>query len=211
MKITEILKKIAKGEELSAEEKDFLAKYQEPADQSEEISTLKNQLSTLTAERDSLKTKAEEEENKNLSDVQKLQKEITSLQDQVKSLTTERDSLKQNAAENAFRYGIEELARKHKCNDVEYLLFKAQGAKLDLSKETKVTEFMESCKKDSPKFFDADVNNGGGGTPPQNNGATGADNQSRIDDLLKKDTLTEKEVAEVIKLQDEINKEQPNT
>ena len=159
----------------------------------------------MTTERDTLKNKADEEENKNLSDVQKLQKDIANLQDQVKNLTTERDSLKQTAAENAFRYGIEELARKHKCNDVEYLLFKAQGAKLDLSKDAKVSEFMESFKKDSPKFFDADVNNGGGGTPPDAEGGNDNNSQSRIDELLKKDSLSEKEVAEVIKLHDELN------
>lgn len=205
MKLNEILKKIAKGEELTDSEKEFLNKYEEPADKSEEIANLKDQLAAMTTERDTLKNKADEEENKNLSDVQKLQKDIANLQDQVKNLTTERDSLKQTAAENAFRYGIEELARKHKCNDVEYLLFKAQGAKLDLSKDAKVSEFMESFKKDSPKFFDADVNNGGGGTPPDAEGGNDNNSQSRIDELLKKDSLSEKEVAEVIKLQDELN------
>lgn len=210
MKINDILKKIAKGEEITDEEKEFLGKYKEPADNSSEIANLKNQITALTSERDTLKAKADEEENKNLTETEKLGKQITTLQEQVNALTAERDTLKQTAAENAFRHGIEELARKHKCNDVEYLLFKAQGAKLDLTKETKVTEFMEGFKKDAPKFFDADVNNGGGGTPPQNN-AGEADSAARIEELLKKDSLTEKEVAEVIKLQDETNKEQPNT
>lgn len=210
MKLSDILKKAAAGEELSAEEKEFLNKYQEPADNSSVITDLKNQLAAMTTERDNLKAKADEEENKNLSEAEKLTKQITALQEQVNSLTAERDTLKQSAAESAFRHGIEELARKHKCVDVDYLLFKAQTAKLDLTKEAKVTEFMEGFKKDSPKFFEADVNNGGGGTPPQNN-AGDTDSATRIEELLKKDSLTEKEVAEVIKLQDETNKEQPNT
>ena len=210
MRLSDILKKAAAGEELSAEEKDFLSKYQEPVDNSSEITSLKNQLAALTTERDNLKAKADEEENKNLSEAEKLGKQITALQEQVNSLTAERDTLKQSAAESAFRHGIEELARKHKCVDVDYLLFKAQRAELDLTKEGKVTEFMEGFKKDSPKFFEADVNQGGGGTPPQNN-TEDTDSATRIEELLKKDSLTEKEVAEVIKLQDENSKEQPNT
>ena len=79
------------------------------------------------------------EEKKFLSQYQETNQndEIAQLKQQISTLTTERDNLQRTATENAFRHGIEELARTHKCNDVDYLFFKAQSHQLDLGNETR--------------------------------------------------------------------------
>lgn len=208
MKILEILQKIGKGEELTADEKSFIAAYKEPKDLSADVTNLNAQLTALTKERDDLKNQIDTAENAKLSDVEKMQKTIDALNSQVAALTKERDDLKSASTAAEFRYGIERLAREHKCNDVEYLMFKAGQSKLDLKKADKVTEFMDTFKKESPKFFDAEVNNGGGGTPPgAENGNGNPDRQARIDELLRKGSLTDQEANEVVRLQDEIDKD----
>lgn len=205
MKITEILKKISEGKEISAEEKAFLASYAEPKADTAELDEIKAKLQQAEQEKAALQTKLDEADNGKLSEVEKLKKEITARDTQIANLTKERDTLKTQSATQSREYQLERIARENKC-DRDFLEMKVTKAGLDLNKADKVTEFITQLKKDSPKFFEAEANPGGGGTPPNPEGGdTTATNQARIDELLKKDNLDSSELAEVIKLNGEIN------
>ena len=73
---------------------------------------------------------------------------------------------------------------------------------MDIDSETSVTEFMTNLGKDRPELFKSTVKSGGG------TGGGGGDGvssyQKRMDELLKKDSLTEKEAGEVIELSGKI-------
>lgn len=202
MKITEILKKISEGKEISAEEKAFLASYVEPKADTAELDEIKAKLQQAEQEKTALQTKLDEADNGKLSEVEKLKKEITARDTQIANLTRERDTLKTQSATQSREYQLERLARENKC-DRDFLEMKVTKAGLDLNKADKVNEFITQLKKDAPKFFEAEANPGGGGTPPNPDGGDlnpGGD--ARTKELLGKQTLTEKEAAEVIELHD---------
>ena len=206
MKISEILKKVLEGKELTDVEKEALKSFRDPEENSGKETELQKQIDTLKQEKDALQSKIDEAENANLTDQQKLQKQIDTLNGQVAALTKERDNLKSANAAMSFDHGVEKLAREHKFTDVDFLKFKIQNAKLDISKADKVTEFMTALKKDSPRFFEAEVNHGGGGTPPgkENGGPDGVSSRERLAEIMKKENPSAAELAEAMKLSEEI-------
>lgn len=206
MKISEILKKMLEGKELTDAEKEAVKAFKDPEDNSGKESELQKQIDTLKQEKDALQSKIDEAENAKLTDQQKLQKQIETLNGQVAALTKERDTLKSTNAAMSFDHAVEKLAREHKFTDVDFLKFKIQNAKLDISKADKMTEFMTSLKKDSPKFFEAEVNHGGGGTPPgkENGGGEGTSGRERLAEIMKKENPSAAELAEAMKLSSEI-------
>lgn len=209
MKISEILKKISEGKELSDVEKEFAKSYVEPKGDDGKAAQLQQELEQLKTEKADLQKKIDEAENAKLSDVEKLTKQVNALNTQIANLTKERDELKTANAGMAFDHGVEKLAREYKFTDVDFLKFKIQGAKLDITKADKVAEFMGNLKKDSPKFFEAEVNHGGGGTPPNPEGGDGGgtDKKARLAEIMKKENPSALELAEAMKLSDEIKAE----
>lgn len=208
MKISEILKKISEGKELSDAEKEFAKNYVEPNADDGKTEELKRELETLKTEKADLQKKIDEAENAKLSDVEKLTKQVNALNTQLANLTKERDELKTANAGMAFDHGVEKLAREYKFTDVDFLKFKVQSAKLDLAKADKVSEFMENLKKESPKFFEAEVNRGGGSTPPVTDGGdTGTDSKARLAEIMKKENPSAAELAEAMRLSGEIKTE----
>lgn len=206
MKISEILKKVLEGKELTDAEKEALKTFKEPEDNSGKETELQKQIDALKQEKSELQSKIDEAENAKLTDQQKLEKQIETLNGQVAALTKERDSLKTANAAMSFDHGVEKLAREHKFTDVDFLKFKIQNAKLDISKADKVTEFMTSLKKDSPRFFEAEVNHGGGGSPTgkENGGSDGVSSRDRLAEIMKKENPSAAELAEAMKLSTEI-------
>ena len=206
MKISEILKKVLEGKELTDAEKEALKQFREPEDNSGKETEMQKQIDALKQEKDALQNRIDEAENAKLTDQQKLEKQIETLNGQVAELTKERDSLKTANAAMSFDHGVERLAREHKFTDVDFLKFKIQNAKLDLGKADKVTEFMTALKKDSPKFFEAEVNHGGGGTPAgkENGGPEGVSGRDRLAEIMKKENPSAAELAEAMKLSSEI-------
>lgn len=220
MKIAEILAKIVKGENLTDEEKKFLAEYKEPEPDpnripkerlDEEIAKRKaseakeGELQTKLSE---LESKVEELTTKGMSEAEKAKREsaktLKTLQDQVAALTKERDESKAKAEEMEFRGKVAELANAHRFTDADYLGWKLKSGKINLEDATAVSGFFAELEKSAPALFQSEAK-GGAGTGGENSGSNGGNAyQSRIDELLKKPSLTMRESQEVIELQGKI-------
>lgn len=150
MKFADIQKKILAGEELSEQEKEFLKNYKEPKDLSGTVKELEEKVENLEKEKD-------EKAEKDLTEAQKLQKTND-------KLIKERDELKAKQVESEFESKVSKLAATHKCNDVGYLKYTIKTREIKIDDETAASEFMDNFKKEFPKFFDVDANNGGGGS-----------------------------------------------
>lgn len=176
MKLTDILKKVTAGEEISQEEKDFLTAYkpeeipksrldQEIAKR-KEAETAKQGLET---ELETIKSKVEELEGKGLSEVDKVkketEKEMNKLKQQLAAELTAKETAANELNSMKRKASISDLAAKHNFTDPEFLDFKASSSKLDLVDEAKVKEFMDGLKTASPKMFKVDAASGGGSNP----------------------------------------------
>lgn len=225
MKIAELLEKIANGETLTDEEKKFIKEYKEPepdpnripkARLDEEIQkrrAAEEKEGELQAKLSELESKVEELTTKGMSEAEKAKREsaktLKTLQDQVAALTKERDESKAKAEEMEFRGRVSELASQHHFTDPEYLAYKLRGGKVNLDDATAVSGFFSELEKSSPSLFQSEAK-GGAGTSGEN-GQKGANAyQSRIDELLKKPSLTLRESQEVIELQTKVEQENQN-
>ena len=217
MNIKEILAKIAKGETLTDEEKKFVSEYDPEKDENRipksrldaEIKKLKDEqekakgLETKIAE---LTSKIEELETNGMSEAEKAkaqaEKELKKLQADLASATKERDSAKANLAKMERTAKIQAISSKHNFSDAEYLDYLANSKQIDIDSEASVTEFMTNLTKDRPELFKSGAKSGGGTGGGDGGGVSSY--QKRMDELLKKETLTEKEAGEVIELNSKI-------
>ncbi|MDD4817307.1 MAG: hypothetical protein PHI85_04995 [Victivallaceae bacterium] len=217
MDIKAILKKIADGKELSAEEKDFLSKYDPENGDGNRIpkSRLDEEISKHKAEKEradaldsqlqELQTRIEELESTGKSAEEKAKaaydKEFNKLKKQVEDLTKERDAATASLAKSERTARVSTLASKHNFKDSSYLDFLAASKDVDLNDETAVTAFMKELGKSSPELFKSEAKPGGGtkNTGKQDSGAA-----ARLEELLKKPELSSREAGEVIRLQGEV-------
>lgn len=218
MKIKDILAKIAKGEELTDEEKKFLSEYDPEKDDNRipksrldaEIKKLKDEqdkTSKLETEIADLKSKLEEMETNGMTEAEKAkaqaEKDMKKLKSDLEKAKAECDTAKANLAKMERTAKIQAISSKHNFSNADYLDFLANSKKLDIENEAAVTEFMTNLGKESPELFKSTVKSGGG-----TGGGGGGDDvgayQKRIDELFKKESLTEKEAGEVIELNSKI-------
>lgn len=215
MKIEDILKKIAEGKELTEEEKEFAKNWKDEKIPKDRLDTeiekrkeaerkLEEQQTKLTE----LTEKVESLENGNLSEVEKVKKESEKLQkqlsEQLKKAQEERDKAQGELAASLRKASIADIAAKHKFSDADYLDFLLKGKEVKIDDENAVNAFMGELVKSSPHLFKSDVQSGGG-TGQGNGGGTDIDTKkSRMEELLKKDTLTVSESSEVIRLSEEV-------
>ncbi len=217
MDIKAILKKVANGEELTAEEKEFLTKYDPEGGEGripkarldQEISKFKaekERADKLNSELAELKEKLDELENSGKSEAEKAkaaaEKELAKLRKQVDDITKERDEAKTNFAKSERNAKISALAAKHNFTDSGYLDFLASSKKLDLDDEDATNQFMSELGKSTPQLFKSNAKSGGGTKGSGTGGGLGA--KQRLDELMKKPELSTREAGEVIKLQQEI-------
>ena len=213
MNIKEILKKIAEGKELTDEEKKFVSDYDPEKDENRipksrldaEIKKLKDEqekAQKLASEIDELKNKIEELETAGMSEADKVkaqtEKELNKLKSDLAKAAKDRDEAQANLAKMERTAKIQAIASKHKFSDSEYLDYLANSKKIDIDSETSVTEFMTNLGKDRPELFTSGAKSGGGTGSGDGGGVSSY--QKRMDELLKKDDLTEKEAGEVIEL-----------
>jgi DNA repair exonuclease SbcCD ATPase subunit len=219
MDIKSILKKVAEGKELTAEEKDFLSSYDpDTADGRIPKSRLDKEIEKYNAEKkradeldtslSELKEKLEELENSGKSEAEKAKaasdKELAKLQKQVADLTAERDEAKANFAKSERTSKIAKLAAKHNFSDAEYLDYLTNASQLDLDDEGATTKYMTDLGKSKPQLFKSSAKPGGGtGTGGKNMSSA----KERMDELMKKESLTTREADEVIELQQKIQAE----
>lgn len=219
MDIKSILKKVAEGKELTAEEKDFLSSYDpDTADGRIPKSRLDKEIEKYNAEKkradeldtslSELKEKLEELENSGKSEAEKAKaasdKELAKLQKQVADLTAERDEAKANFAKSERTSKIAKLAAKHNFSDAEYLDYLTNASQLDLDDEGATTKYMTDLGKSKPQLFKSSAKPGGGtGTGGKNMSSA----KERMDELMKKESLTTREADEVIELQAKIQAE----
>ena len=213
MKIEDILKKIAKGEELTDEEKKFAEGWKDdkiPKDrldsEIEKRKEAERKLEEQQAKLTELTEKVESLETGNLSEVEKVKKEAEKLQkqlsEQLKKATEERDKAQGELAASLRKTAVGDIAAKHKFSDAAYLDFLLKGKEVKLDDENAVNAFMGELVKSSPQLFASDVKPGGGTGA---GGGTDIDGKkTRIDELLRKDTLTTAESSEVIRLSEEV-------
>jgi len=223
MTIQEILKKIAAGETLTAEEIEFVKKNQGESDNDNNNGRIpkerldkeikKRQEAEESAKKlneqiDELKTKLEELETKGLDEAQKAKltsdKEIAKLKKQVEELTKAGEEAKTKAATLERNAKIRELASSRKFRNAEFLDFKLKSADIDLEDEDAVGKFFGELEKSSPELFESNSKSGTG-TEGGNQGGKGGNgvNLARLDELRKKPDFTQAEAAEFIRLSEQ--------
>lgn len=217
MKIKEILAKVAKGEELTEEEKKALSEYDPEKDENripksrldevnaklkaeqEKASGFESKIAELTEKLEKLETDGMSEAEKAKAQAAK---ELKKLQTDLDNATKERDAAKADLAKMERTAKINAISSKHNFSNAQYLDFLADSKKLDIDNEASVNEFMTNLGKEMPELFKSTVKSGGG------TGGGGGDDvssyQKRIDELFKKDSLTEKEAGEIIDLNNKI-------
>jgi DNA repair exonuclease SbcCD ATPase subunit len=219
MEIKAILKKVAAGEELTAEEKEFLGKYDpDTADARIPKSRLDKEIEKYNAEKkradeldeklSELSDKLEELENSGKSEAEKAKatadKELAKLKKQVADLTAERDEAKANFAKSERNSKIAKLAQKHNFSDAEYLDYLTSAKQLDLDDEGATAEYMKELGKSKPELFKSTAKPGGG---TGSGGKNASSAKERMGELMKKESLTAREADEVIELQQQIQSE----
>lgn len=227
MKIKDILAKVAKGEELTAEEKKFLAEYEEPAAGDGENKIPKSRLDGEIQKRkkaeedlqalqdkfDELSEKLEGLESSGLSETEKLKKEhgkeLKKLQDEVAALTAERDDAVGKMTKYERSGKVREIADKHKFSDAEYLDYLFNSKEIDLEKETDVSNFMRDLGSSRPELFASSARSGSGTGGTQ--GATDITAAKKeFDELMKKQEMTPAEAGRVIELSEKLKSEEQN-
>ena len=211
MKINDILAKMLRKEELTEAERKFLETYREPKPDTSKLTELQRQLDQLRAANEELQSKLDEKDDKGKTEAERLQNELSRTKTKLAAAEKERDSIRAEKDALEFDNSVGALAAEHKFSDREYLKYLAVARKLDVKDKEAAKSFMENLKKESPKYFDAEVNRGGGGTGEDGGDGhgrnTGEEGKGRIEELLKKPELTLSEAAEVAKLQAEISNE----
>lgn len=225
MTIQEILKKIAAGETLTAEEIEFVKKNQGESDEGNDKRIPKERLDKeikkrqeaeesakkLNEQIEELKTKLEELETNGMSEAEKAKaasdKEIAKLKKQVDELTKAGEEAKTKAATLERNAKIRELASSRKFRNAEFLDFKLKSANIDLEDEDAVGKFFGELEKSSPELFDSNSKSGTGTQGNQQGGNDGNSvNLARLDELRKKPDFTQAEAAEFIKLSEQQQK-----
>lgn len=222
MTIQDILKKIAAGETLTAEEIEFVKKNQGESDEGNDKRIPKERLDKEIKKRqeaeesakklndqiEELKTKIEELETKGLDEAQKAKltsdKEIAQLKKKVEELTKAGEEAKTKAATLERNAKIRELASSRKFRNAEFLDFKLKSAEVDLEDEDAVGKFFGELEKSSPELFESNSKSGTG-TEGGDQGGKGGNsvNLARLDELRKKPDFTQAEAAEFIKLSEQ--------
>jgi cell division protein FtsL len=216
--IKKILKKVADGKELTAEETAFLAKYDPENDESRiPKSRLDQEIAKVKAEKEradaldtkvtELTSKVDELEAKGMTDVEKANaanaKELKSLRTQVDALTKERDDAKANLAKSERTAQITAIASKHNFSNPNYLDYLADSKGIDTGDESAVASFMKELGTSNPELFTSTAKPGGG-----TGGGGGNDtsvHEARLKELMGKPELSSREAGEVIDLQSKIN------
>lgn len=164
MKINDILAKMLRKEELTEAERKFLETYREPKPDTSKLTELQQQLDQLRAANEELQSKLDEKDDKGKTEAERLQNELSRTKTKLAAAEKERDSIRAEKDALEFDNSVGALAAEHKFSDREYLKYLAVARKLDVKDKEAAKSFMENLKKESPKYFDAEVNRGGGGT-----------------------------------------------
>lgn len=178
MDLLTILAKVAKKEELAADELTFVKDYKLPEDDENRIPKKRfddintkykdsqKEVKRLEGELETSTEKVEELESGDLSEADKAKKVWDK---EKKKIEKERDEAKEEAGKNSENLAkitlqgkISDLATKHKFSDSKYLSHLIKSGEVDLEDESSVDSFMEGLKKDSPKLFTVDAKPGAG-------------------------------------------------
>ena len=176
MKVSELIGKALSGTELTAEEKDFLTRYQEP-EMKDRIP--KNRLDQEIARRREMEEKnaalqqqLEEFAGRDLSEQEKTVRQMDTMKRQLAQLQQERDDAVTAHGELEFRHRVGDLAGRNRFADADYLGFLARRHKVDLNDEAATGEFIDSLRESCPKFFRVET---AGGAGSGNGGEPGTD------------------------------------
>jgi len=219
MDIKDILKKIAAGETLTDEEKEFASKFDpESTDRipktrlDAEIAKKKDaekKAEDLQKQVDELNEKIENLEANGLSEADKAKKEadkqLAKLQKQVETLTTERDEARRQLSARDFTAEVGKLASAHKFDNPEYLEYLITKKNIDLKDENAVSAFFKELETAAPSHFQSNAHPGSGSGPGKETPSDAAAGQQRLSELLGKKELSMREAAEVVRLQSQQN------
>lgn len=214
MNLMELLKRVAKGESLTDDEKAYLASYKEDDSRipksrlDEELAKkkeLQKSLDALTAKQSELESQIDELKTTGLTAEEKakkeVEKELNNLKKQVSELVGDRDRAVNELQDAKFKSSVAEVAGKFNFSDHEYLGFLVKSGNVDLADENKVAEFVKTLETSKPSLFKSQVKSGGGSAAPTSMQTTG---EARIKELLAKTSLTMTEVGEINKLETEL-------
>ncbi len=210
MKLTEILKKVSDGKDLTDEEKDFLAQYDPTKEKDGFVpkSRLDSEIAKFKAQEKktqeletniaTIQSQLDELSNKGLSEVEKNKKDMEKLQTQLADMTKKHDDANKKYSDMLFNNQVEQIAKKNNFTDSSYLSFLIKSKNIDIEKDDDVKNLVTELTTSSPNLFKSDAKSGSGGKP-NNDGIESS--KLRVDELLKKDTLTKSELSEIIEFQ----------
>lgn len=221
MDLKTVLAKVAKGEELTKEEKEFLEKY-DPDDSRVPLKRLNEEIEkrkAAEADAESVKTeltemkeKLEKLETDGLDEAAKQkrasEKELAKMQKQIDDLTAKNAAAEQKAATLERNSKIKELAAKSKFRDSGYLDYKLKEKNIDLSDDDAVSGLIKELEQSSPGMFDSEAK-GGTGTGGGGDGGKSGNRETilaRIDELRKKPEFTTRESVEFVELSNQLKK-----
>ena len=165
MKLSEIIKKALKGEELNALEKAELERF-DPDALTQRAADAETQLKEAREKLDAAEQDKMTEAEKFKKRAEQAEAKLKTSEEARRAAEADRDDAKRQHAALVRSNRIAELAAKHKCEDAEYLDFLAEKRGVD-NDDAKAGEFIEALKKEAPKYFAADVKPGAGAPPPQ--------------------------------------------
>lgn len=166
MKLSEIIKKALKGEELNALEKAELERF-DPDALTQRAADAETQLKEAREKLDAAEQDKMTEAEKFKKRAEQAEAKLKTSEEARRAAEADRDEAKRQHAALVRSNRIAELAAKHKCEDAEYLDFLAEKRGVDINDDAKAGEFIEALKKEAPKYFAADVKPGAGAPPPQ--------------------------------------------
>ena len=216
MELRDVIAKIVAGEELTDEEKKYLADWkddgripksrldqeiQKRKDAEGRGSELSEKVDELTAQIEELKnaglTDAEKAKNEFSKQLGKLQKELEAASKQRDETAKELENLKFNAA-------VGEIAKKYGFSDSDYLGYRLRSADIAIDDESGVSGFIRSLEQSSPQLFTSSARSGGG-TASGHQTSTIDAAKARLVELGGKAQLSSRELAEVVELTEKVS------
>ena len=215
MELKEVIAKIVAGEQLTDDEKKYLADWKDDgripkARLDQEIQKRKDaegKQSELSAKVDALTEQLEEMKSAGMTDAEKAKnefsKQLGKLQKELEAASKQRDENAKELETLKFKAAVGEIAKKYNFSDADYLGYRLRSADISLDDESGVGGFIKTLEQSSPQLFASSAKSGGG-TASGHQASTIDAAKARLAELGGKAQLSSRELAEVVELSEKV-------
>lgn len=152
MKLSEIIKKALKGEELNALEKAELERF-DPDALTQRAADAETQLKEAREKLDAAEQDKMTEAEKFKKRAEQAEAKLKTSEEARRAAEADRDEAKRQHAALVRNNRIAELAAKHKCEDAEYLDFLAEKRGVDINDDAESGRVHRGAEKGGPEVF----------------------------------------------------------